>query len=568
MEGDPMTLDGHFVFEPMYSTTITQEVTVRAGRQVGKSNTAIAGPLILRSAAIPYHRSLCVLPLQMQADQLSSQYFKPMIEDSPIRAMLRDDSRSGSVRRRVFTNRSSITFLYAYQNAERIRGNPTDVLGIDEAQDMDTDHMPVIVACLDACLTPQTLITGTSKTKDTLLEDKWSASSQAIWHIKCSACGFDNRCCLEDGHILSMIGKHRDDISEKRPGTVCHGCLAPVNPRYGRWVPRYPERTGKLGFHIPQLLIPTHYANKDKWGILLERQRNYSPGRFLNEVLGEPYDFAVKLVSDSDLKNGSTDNLNNIEVALERRKKYEHVILSVDWGGGGQEGGSCTKLAVIGWNPEGKCDVIFGFQFPPSTDEVEEVRYVVSVASHLGCYFIVHDFNGGGSVREAVLTHLNWPRERIIPIIYNYEPDAPIIEYKKPKDFRARGFVHLDKSRSLQYNCFAIRSGAITFFKYDYVSPENPGMLHDFTTLVEDPISSPNGSTYYRIRKLKKESTDDFAQAVNMGCSYLWETMCGGQWPSLLTNYSLLDLRNQSRNLLSLEQMAAASQKSQGKTQL
>ncbi len=536
LKGKPLSLYNHFVMADLYATDIVSKLVLRAGRQVSKS-ISLTALILLRSAAFDYHNSLIVLPLQEQADRLSSEYFKPMIEDSPIRLMLRDDSASGNIRRRSFTNRSTIAFLYAWLSAERVRGNPADTLAIDEAQDMDRAHMPVITSCTDASDFPEIIISGTSKTRDTMLEAEFQKSSQGIWHVKCrkGGCNFENVFCLEGGNILEILGPYSSDISEKRPGTVCAKCRTPINPRWGQWVHRYPSRLKSYkGFHIPQPLIPTHYAKAGKWLTLMDKYKNYSPGRFLNEILGEPYDFAVKLVSVDDLKKAGSLHENTPENALEASRQYSFKILSVDWGGGGEEGGSCTKFAVMGWASDGRCDVIYGKQFPPSTDHVNEVKEVIAAADRLQCQFIVHDYNGGGVTRESILTHSSWPIARIVPVVYCSDPEGPVIEFVPPKKNRLRGFWHLDKSRSLQYNCFALRNGLIRTFKYDWVSDENLGMLYDFTTLVEHPVESPTGVNHYRVRKAETAVSDDFAQAVNMGASVIWETMCNGQWPSIV----------------------------------
>lgn len=535
IKGKSLTLDNHFVFKPLFDTKIRTRTVLHAGRQIGKS-ISLTALLLLRAACFTHHNSLVVLPLQEQADRLSVQYFKPMIEDSPIKALLRDDERSGSIRRRSFTNRSMITFLYAWLDAERVRGNPADCLAIDEAQDMDSAHMAVLQSCLDASENPETIISGTSKTNDTMLERQWLNSSQGVYQITCPSCAFVNIAIRKDGHVDDMIGDYSDDISEERPGVVCAKCRKPVSPRYhGQWVHRYPERERELpGYHLPQILFPTHYAKPKKWKILLERRANYNPGKFSNEVLGEAYDFAVKLVSEEDLVRIALLHENTLANALEAAFNYNFRILSVDWGGGGEEGGSCTKIAVLGYAHDGRVDVIYGKQFPASTDHVNEVKFVIDVAQKLNCDFIVHDYNGGGVTRESILTHGGWPLSRILPIVYCYDPEGPVIKFVHPKKERTRGFYHLDKSRSLQYNCFAIRGGLVRTFKYDYVNEENRGMLIDFTSLVENPVESPTGITYYRVQKSSTATSDDFANAVNMGLSVMWEFQCQGQWPNLL----------------------------------
>ena len=226
---------------------------------------------------------------------------------------------------------------------------------IDEAQDIDGDDVPVLAACLDAAEEPVTWVAGTSKTNATYLEVCYEESSQGVWHTRCTACGFDNIARLESngGHLLAMIGPARDDISEAYPGVRCKGCLAAINPRWGRWVHRYPERLrDSAGYHIPQVIVPVHYASPAKWAIMNARVRgedNYTTAKLYNEVLGEPFDDAIQLVGVEDLKRAAVLGQNEAtHTSSYAQRSGSNVMLGVDWGGGGDDGVSRTQIAGMG----------------------------------------------------------------------------------------------------------------------------------------------------------------------------------------------------------------------------
>lgn len=76
----------------------------------------------------------------------------------------------------------------------------------------------------------------------------------------------------------------------------------------------------------------------------------------------------------------------------------------------------------------------------------------------------------------------------------------------------------------------AIKYGLIRFFKYDYLSADQPGLLEDFLALIEEKVDSRLGSdTYVIVRNPNKP--DDFAHSVNMGsCCLWWMTK---KWPNI-----------------------------------
>lgn len=535
VEGKPMSLENHFAFAPVFSTHLPPYFVLRAGRQVGKTHS-VMGRLILQAAMNPGHKTLVVLPLQEQSDRLSSVICKPMIEDSPIRALLGGGDDTGSVRRREFPNRAILYFSYAFLDTDRVRSISSRWLYVDEDQDMDGAHVPVLQACTDSFADPMTFFSGTSKTKDTNLEVNWQASSQGVWTVRCTGCGFDNKACVEDGHLLSMLGPYRDDISEARPGTVCHRCQVPVSPRHhGRWVHRYPERLKFFaGYYVPQPIVASHYANPIKWQVLLGRRdgsQGYTQAKFYNEVLGEAFDAAYKLVSISDLQAaGQGIGPNSEAVAAARAARYPRVVLGVDWGGGGEDGISRTKIAAAGLTPDGAAEVFYGASLPPSTDRVAEGQEVLRIARVVRAGLIAHDYNGGGTVSEAVLNHLGWPASQLIPMVYQANKSGDMVAFQRPTGHRARGYYMLDKARTLQFTCMAIRSNRVRFFDYDFRSQDDRGLLHDFLALVEDKVDTPTGDVY-RIRRLESGGSDDFAHATNFACCCLWESHQA--WPSL-----------------------------------
>lgn len=530
----PMRLDDYFPFEDTFSTLQPPKIVHRSSRQIGKT-VQIAARLILECAMRPGTRVVVVTPLQEQSDLLSNQIFKPLIESSPVRILLSDRGALGNVRIKPFINDSMLQFSYALGDTLRLRSKTGRILYADEAQHLDSQDLPAIEQTLSASKTPQTWISGTSLTKDTFLETEWNYSSQGVWQIHCGACGFENICCIEpDGHLLAMIGPPRDDISEARPGLLCKGCQQPVNPRFGRWIHRFPERLPECaGYHAPQPIFPIHYSHPNKWRILHGRMGGrYSTAKFYNECLGEAYDLAYKVVSIDDLRKAATLGPNTLDEARRRCRDYRVVVAGVDWGGGGDDGVSRTKVAMCGLNNQGGVDVFFGFGFQPTTDRIAEGREVCRLASICQAHLICHDIGGGiGTASEAAFTYSGWPQERIVRMKYvGVDTGNTRPEFHEPVGERMLGYYTIHKSKTLQFLSQAIKYGLIRFFEYDYKGPDEPGHLHDFLSLVEDKVDTPTGQTY-RIRRSSNTVCDDFSAAVNYGIQALWYYT--QSWPEL-----------------------------------
>lgn len=535
LRGHPFSIKDHFPFEPLFTTRLPKNIVLCTGRQLGKS-MSIAAKGVVQVASIPYFRLLYVTPLYEQILRFSNDYIRPFLEDSPIRNILRTDKSSGSVLRRAFQNRSLMYFSYAYLSAERMRGISADCLSIDEAQDLDAAHLPIIMETISASKDFEIAqYTGTSKTKDGLLQSLWEKSSQAEWIIRCSACNFDNipAAGMDGGHVEKMIGPYREDISEDKPGVVCAKCGHCLHPRTGRWYHRYPDRAADfVGYHIPQVILPIHYAKPDKWRKLLGKQAgasNFTTAKFYNEVLGIAYDLSTKLVNKTDLERAACLHPNIEEVAIRESSAYSRKVLAIDWGGGGEKGVSLTTLAVLGFLPDGRIDVIFGKRLLTPHAHVEEARECLRVFGAFRCDFLAHDYTGAGDLRQTVMVHSGLPLDRIVPVSYVPPTNRPVFDYHEPGKINPVGYYKADKTRTLQLTCYSIKFCKVRFFAYDYKNPDEPGLLHDFLSLVENNVPRKHASSLYLIQTAPS-STDDFAQAVNIGCCALWHM--NDAWPT------------------------------------
>lgn len=536
LNGAPYHLQDHFPFSPVFKVQMPKNLVIKSGRQLSKS-TSLASHGILLANCIPNFRTLFVTPLYEQIRRFSNNYVRPFIEQSPIKSLWSNTGTENSVLQRSFRNLSTMIFSFALLDADRVRGVSADRVGIDEVQDMDPDHIPIIRETMSYSKYGLMQFTGTPKSLDNPLEGLWQQSSQAEWFIPCFNCGEWNIPSLEY-HLDRMIGPFHELISERRPGTVCHKCQRPINPRHGHWLHRYPDKAQHFaGYHIPQLLLPLHYARPDKWNeLLLKREGwgNTSLNTFYNEVLGESVDVGQKLVTETELKRACRlpwkNNPNEpAAIVRSRLKHYKMRVLAADWGGGGEKGVSFTVLTLLGFTPTGEIHCLWGKRLLSGGDHLREARECIHWVRVFGADLFAHDYTGAGWVRETVLVQAGFDLERVMGMNYCRTAARNLIQYVPPSPLHQRAHYNLDKARSILYTCQAIKLGLLSFFEWDKESNDNQGLISDFLAMVEEKTESRSAGDIYVITK-NPTLTDDFAQAVNIGAAALWHA--NKAWPN------------------------------------
>lgn len=531
LKGRPFSLYNHFVFEPLFNSYLTQYTLLKCGRQTGKT-TMMAARMILMGRFIPHFNILCVAPLFSIIRRISAKYVRTFIMESPIRNLLVDPHSSNNVLQRSFVNGSTIFFSYAYRDVERTRGFPADALFRDEIQDFEPSFLPIIEETLSASLWSLIFDAGTPKSLNNYLEYQWTNSSRAEWVIPCRRCRYENVPAL--GYDLDeMFGPWREDISEEKPAVICAKCRQVIFPRDGFWLHAFPERRPtRAGYHVPQIIMPFHYAYPDKWSRILYKRDNLAPATFYNEVCAESYDVGTRLLTLTDILNASVLWDNDLQEAARHLSEYTLIMLGIDWGGGGEENISYTKYAVVGYHLQGTIDVLFGASSNRPHDHVWEAKFALHLAQQLHCWAIVHDYAGAGFFREKYMLDAGWPADRMIPVMYIRSPTGVLMRHHAPQQHEGRSYYQLDKPKSLLLLCHEIKNRRVRFFKrrqqYAPSMEQSPDLTDDFLALVEEKHETASGLTSYTIVR-KAGQSDDFAHAVNMAACAIWYSL--QKWP-------------------------------------
>lgn len=551
LKGKPYSLHDYFPFEPFFRTRMAKKTLLKTARQVSKS-TSLAARGVIFSNSIPYFSTLYVTPLFEMIRRFSHNYVRQFIETSPVKRLFLGSHNLNSVLQRNFRNGSAMYFSYAFLDAERTRGIPADGVTYDEVQDLNKEFLPIIQETLSGSPYGLQQFAGTPKSLDNTIEMLWQDSSQAEWMIRCQVggCNFWNVPSLE-WDLYDMIGPWSDEIGPDRAGVVCAKCRKPLDPRRdGRWVHRFPDRRWLFaGYHVPQIIMPMHYASPDKWGALLRKQAgegSVTTTVFLNEVCGESSDHGSKLVTLSDLREAACLPVRPrlAEAIKFSQKRYIHKILAIDWGGGGgklsnskkTKSGevqrlrtSFTTLAAMGMRPDGRIEVFWGHRSLRTHEYLYEAQLAVTAMSQLKLTHLAHDYSGAGEGRMVIINQAGVPMSNIINISY-HGVGGNVMTYHPADEDNPNNWYSLDRSYSLVTTCMCLKNGLIKTFEYDYKSSDSPGLLHDFLSLVEEKTSRKTGMDLYLIDK-NPTASDDFAHAVNYGACALFQM--SGKWPDI-----------------------------------
>jgi len=299
--------------------------------------------------------------------------------------------------------------------------------------------------------------------------------------------------------------------------------------------------------------MPLHYAQPDKWSELLSKQAdkgNTPANVFYNEVLGESYDTASKLVTLTELDQVSNLGINSIKHARARRGRYSTTVLGVDWGGGGEKGISFTTVALLGLRRDGVIEVIYGKRLLTPHDHIREAKEIRYLWDTFRPTMLAHDYTGAGSLRETFLIQTGVPTRVIMPCQYVRSASRSPCYHVAPTPAHPRSHYRVDKSRSLLLTCAMIKCKKLLFFNADYKTQEDAGLIRDFLALTENKVTTMAAGEIYTIGR-QSGFADDFAQAVNLGCVALWHRT--RQWPNVaeMAEYNITDEQLRAASLQS-----------------
>lgn len=548
INGQPMNMKYHYQFAPLFNTVMAPTTLFMCGRQLGKSYSICASS-ILRSMFIPGFHQLLLEPQDIQIKRLNGSVYQPLLRSCPLVNYFIPSMEASKLALKTFNNGSLAYLDFCGSNnagdPRRLRGLSGIQLVIgDELADIPHEYLPIILEVMSASINwGFTVYTGTPKTTDTTMGIEWNKSSQAEWVIKCAACNHLNIPNPEHD-LVKMIGKH---------GPICAKCGRPVDIASGGFVHAYPDRMYTYaGYHVSQTLHPLHSISDMKWGRILEKVEGYDDKERYQECFGWPYDSATSPLTLADLIDAEYDPVDEYGTVIDIQSptdvlkisnRYSYLTVAVDWGGGSACSDSYTAIAVLGLRPDGQViDILYGERFPKGLTPTEEANRVMRWISGINANSFAFDNGGAGFVRLETMKHaglMDRAGLTVVPINYIANRSGDVMKPSTGQREPDMYYYTLDKSRSLAMCIAAIKMKRIRFRRFNH--EDSSAYPRDFLALYEDPREVRGRETVIYIMR-RSGVPDDFAHAVNFGCSQIWDHF--GAYPRIGQRYdtSMLDL--------------------------
>lgn len=228
---------------------------------------------------------------------------------------------------------------------------------LDEIQSLNPDHLEDILYTLTDSKMPTKIFAGTALSIDTLLEAKWTDSSMGMWHVR----------AMDDKHWLNMYDKDvLFKVCSNPQGPTCPYTGKLLNVTDGCFIHAYPERAreGRIGFHIPQCIIPDLAYDPIKWGAIYDRVTHTDFKKVLQECFGIAIAEGSREITSQDLQRMCI--LPDSPEQLKQKCAtgyYRQIISGCDWGGSDYNPNiksktSYTVHCIIGLAPDNTIDIL------------------------------------------------------------------------------------------------------------------------------------------------------------------------------------------------------------------
>ena len=232
-----------------------------------------------------------------------------------------------------------------------------DGIGVHNCQSLNPDHVEDILYTLTDSKMPTKIFAGTALSIDTLLEAKWADSSMGMWHIR----------AMDDKHWLNMYDKDvLFKVCSNPQGPTCPYTGKLLNVTDGCFIHAYPERAreGRIGFHIPQCIIPDLAYDPIKWGAIYARVTHTDFKKVLQECFGIAIAEGSREITSQDLQRMCilTDTPDQLKQKC-KEGYYRQIISGCDWGGSDYNPNiksktSYTVHCIIGLAPDNSIDIL------------------------------------------------------------------------------------------------------------------------------------------------------------------------------------------------------------------
>jgi hypothetical protein len=368
-----------------------------AGGLVTHNSTTLGNKIIANSILRPMMRSLYIAPRGVQIEEFSKTRIDEPLRMSPVlrQYILGKEAVNNVLEKRFAITNSRIAFRSVFFDADSTRGLTIDSLTADEIQDIRSDLLPVVEESMSHSPLKFKAYSGTPKSFDNTIEDKWGESTQFEWVIPCDRCGGG------DYRFWNVITYE----SVQPSGLSCTRCGKLINPRHvsAQWAAmrspewlRNPPPEYFEGYRIAQPMVS--WLN---WSEVYSKKLTYSIPVFHNEVLGLSYDSGEKLINPEALRTCSHPTM--VPEDLKNYVGRTALYMGIDWGGGGVGSKSYTAIAIGGYTGD-TFAIPYMRRLEGMDAEPDNVKRIINeLISKYRIHLVGTDYGGGHQYNDYLI---------------------------------------------------------------------------------------------------------------------------------------------------------------------
>jgi len=329
-----------------------------------------------------------------------------------------------------------------------LRNIPADFVVVDEAQDVQSEALPVIEETLSHSPHGEMLLIGTASEHGSAFEKLWQLSDQKEWDLE-SEC----------------------------------------------WIARKPENQLYSGYHISQEMAPWIKALPPKHPNSIEAKRQrYSERRFLNEVLGLFYAGMAKPLLTEDVLRCRALRLH----MMPRLDPPYRSYMGVDWGGGVGR----TVVWIMAQDEWDRWRLLYVHRFQEK-DLMRQAEVVSNLIPLFNVKQCVADL-GYGAVQVSELQKKH--ASTVLGCTYVQRPDKPL-ERKDREEFGERiTQLHVQADRSFYVEkaislikLVDAKGNRFPMLQLPWAEPSRIEWIIDqFTCLERETTEMRSGRQYFR----------------------------------------------------------------------
>jgi len=467
-------------------------VFLLGGRQIEKTSSLITNSII-DSIAIPGFKTLYILPLEDQVHKISKNQFSDIVNNTSfVKASLKAIL---SVTEKTFKNQSKMTFAYARDTADRIRGQTSDRLIIDEIQDIYMDILPVIRETYTHSRYGFEIMSGTAKLETSPTALVWKMSTGYDWIVKCPACNKWQRLGPKNIGVTTPICKY------------CGKQLKKENildyPKNATWISTQNKGSKIKGYRINQLMNPSIL---DKWDTFLYKlemaEKTTGDETIANEFFGFHAGSGERPFNEEKLQELCSYYTKEVFDKFINQKTYKQrpVVMGIDWGGRmvGGIGQSNTAVAIMGF-PSNAADmsILYNEIFSDAIDIELIMAKIAVLVRKFGVKKIGVDM-GMGVDRVPRLVRM-FPG-MVFPLYYSGA-------FKGFIGYHKEGYYVVNRTRAISLYLQDIKDGRIKLPPWEYFAL----VAADYLSIYQTYSGKPGAERSYYDKDAS--ATDDAFQA-------------------------------------------------------